>query len=82
MEWKNGGILNVGLAMAKKKEKKPRRRCQTLAYIRVGSKIECFQHEKKQERQNLSCIGVERAISPGQNGDEQAALGITFSHSQ
>jgi hypothetical protein len=53
VEWKNGGILNVGLAIVKKKEKKPRRRCQTLAYIR-GSKIECFQHEKKEERQNLS----------------------------
>jgi hypothetical protein len=53
VEWKNGGILNVGLAMVKKKEKKPRRRCQTLAYIR-GSKIECFQQEKKQQRQNLS----------------------------
>jgi hypothetical protein len=45
VEWKNGGILNVGLAMVKKKEKKSRRRCQTLAYIR-GSEIECFQHEK------------------------------------
>ncbi len=76
------GFSQCWIGNGQEKREKPRRRCQTLAYIR-GSKIECFQHEKK-TRAAKSVLNRYRKgyLAQGQNGDEQAALGITFSHSQ